>query len=466
MGEITLQCLFALGVALFLLNLILPYFNSEFNIDLKVFQPGNVLSLVVQIALCLLMVIFLSGVYPALFLSRYSASKVLKGNYLRSNTGVSFRNSLIIVQLTVAAFFIIGAFVINSQVHYMLTRDKGFSGEQVIRLEATQHARDANFEAVKNTLSNIPGVKYVSKTTTVPGDIIADSSTNTFNHRGNQYRMASVKVSTDYFKTLDIELILGRMFDHSFSDQNTRNAIINEAAVRKMNLKHPTEAFITFPYCDSIPVQIIGVVKDFNVMGYENSVLPVVYTIGNEACMFQSGGALLVKLGDNDVQHTLTAIEKAWMEIDPDFPVRYSFLDENFQKLFTSYLRLQKIINFFGITAVSIAVMGLFALMALLIAQRTKEIGIRKVLGAGVGDLSLLLGKDFFRLILIAVAIAIPIGWWAANEWLQGFVYRITLTWWIFLTAAVALFVIALLTISIQTIKAALVNPVESLRSE
>jgi putative ABC transport system permease protein len=256
------------------------------------------------------------------------------------------------------------------------------------------------------------------------------------------------------------------MFDHSFSDQNTRNAIINEADVRKMNLKHPTEAFITFPYCDSIPVQIIGVVKDFNVMGYENSVLPVVYTIGNEACMFQSGGALLVKLGDNDVQHTLTAIEKAWMEIDPDFPVRYSFLDENFQKLFTSYLRLQKIINFFGITAVSIAVMGLFALMALLIAQRTKEIGIRKVLGAGVGDLSLLLGKDFFRLILIAVAIAIPIGWWAANEWLQGFVYRITLTWWIFLTAAVALFVIALLTISIHTIKAALVNPVESLRSE
>jgi putative ABC transport system permease protein len=466
MGEIILQCLIALGLALLLVNFILPYFNREFNVNLSFFQSGNVLSLVVQIALCLLVVIVLSGLYPAAFLSRYSVTNVLKGDYSRGTTGEAFRNALIVVQFTVSTFFIIGALVVSHQMQYMQTKDKGFSGEQVIRLEATQTIRDTNFETVRNTLLHIPGVQYVSKTTTVPGDILSDTSTVAFNHAGNAYRMASVKVRTDYFSTLDIALAQGRMFDHGFNDQNTRNAIINEAAARKMNLEHPTEAVISFPYCDSVPVQIVGVVKDFNVLGFENSVQPVVYTIGNKACMFQSGGAILVKLGGNNIQHTVTAIEQAWKGIDPDFPIRYSFLDDNFQRLFASYVRLQRIIIFFGFTAIAIAVMGLFALTAFLIGQRTKEIGIRKVLGAGVGDLGLLLGKDFIRLIVIAVVIAIPLGWWAANEWLQGFAYRIALSWWMFVAAALTLMVIATLTVGIQTTKAALMNPVDSLRSE
>lgn len=466
MGEITLQCLIALGVALLLVNLILPNFNMEFNVGLSFYQSGNMLSLMIQVMFCLLVIIVLSGLYPAAFLSRYSATKVIKGDYARGTAGVAFRNALIVVQFAVSAFFIIGSLVISRQMQYMQTKDKGFSGEQVMRVEATQQTRDTNFETVRNTLLTIPAVQYVSKTTTVPGDILSDTSTIAFNHAGNVYRMASVKVSTDYFNTLDISLVQGRMFDHRSTDQNTRNAIINESAARKMNLEQPTEAVISFPYCDSIPVQIVGVVKDFNVLGFENSVLPVVYTIGNKACMFQSGGALLVKLGGNDLQRAVTAIEQAWKGIEPDFPIRYSFLDDNFQELFASYLRLQRIINFFGFTAIAIAVMGLFALTAFLIGQRTKEIGIRKVLGAGVGDLSLLLGKDFIRLIVIAVVIAIPLGWWAANEWLQGFAYRIALSWWMFLAAALALIVIAILTIGIQTTKAVLMNPVESLRSE
>ncbi len=157
MGEISLQCLIALGVALLLVNLILPYFNREFNIDLGFYQSGNVLSLVIQLALCLLVIIVLSGLYPAAFLSRYSATHVLKGDYSRGTTGAAFRNALIVVQFTVSAFFIIGALVISRQMEYMQTKDKGFSGEQVLGVEATQQTRDTNFETVRNTLLNLPG---------------------------------------------------------------------------------------------------------------------------------------------------------------------------------------------------------------------------------------------------------------------------------------------------------------------
>lgn len=466
MGETSIQCLIALGIALLLVSLILPSFNNAFGVELNLFQSSGLSYLALQVATCLLIIIALSGLYPSVFLSRYNANQVLKGNHPKGTRGVGFRNALIVVQFAVSAFFIIGTLVISRQMEYMQTRDKGFKGEQVMRLEATQQVRDAQFEAVSQTLLNIPGVQYVSKTTHVPGDAFHDTTTVTFNHGGTGYRMASVKVSTDYFKTLDIDLVEGRMFDQSHTDQHTRNAIVNETAAKKLVLDESLGANITFPYCDSIPVQVVGVVKDFNVSGFENNIQPVVYTIGNEACMWQSGGALLLKLEGNSLQQTIAAVEQAWQSIDPDFPIRYSFLDENFEKLFASYVRLQKVINFFAATAIAIAAMGLFSLSAFLIGQRTKEIGIRKVLGAEVHDLSLLLGKDFIRLILIAVVIATPLGWWAAGTWLEGFAYRIELDVWTFLIAAIALIGIALLTVSIQTTKAALANPVESLRSE
>ena len=466
LGETSIQCLIALTISLLLVHLILPVFNREFGIDLSLLRSSHLYSLSLQVAGCLLVIIVLSGLYPAVFLSRYNANQVLKGNIPKGTRGAGFRNALIVVQFAVSAFFIIATIVISQQMEYMQNEDKGFSGEQVMRLEASQQIRDAKFETVSNTLLNIPGVEYVSKSTTVPGDIFVDTSTVTFNHAGNSYRMASVKVSTDYFKTLDIDLVEGRMFDHSYTDQHTRNAIVNETAAKKLNLDEPLGATLTFPSCDSIPVQIVGVVKDFNVSGFENNIQPVVYTIGNDACMWQSGGALLVKLQGDGLPHSVAAVEQAWKEIDPDFPIRYSFLDENFEKLFASYVRLQKVINFFAFTAIAIAVMGLFSLTAFLIGQRTKEIGIRKVLGAEVHELNLLLGKGFIRLILIAVVIAIPLGWWAAGTWLEGFAYRIELDVWTFLIVALALVGIALLTVGIQTTRAALSNPVESLRSD
>lgn len=466
MSEAGLQCLVSLCLAIWLVSLILPYFNSLFSMHLGFLQYGNVLLLIIQISLCLAAVIIIAGLYPALFLSSYNITKVLKGDYSTGVKGKAFRNVLIVVQFAVSAFFIIGTLIISRQINYMQTKDKGFSGEQVMRLEAMQKTREADFETVRSILLTIPGVQYVSKTTTVPGDNVSDTSTIPYKYNGKEYRMASVKVSADYFKTLNIGLIQGRLFNSSYADQHTRTAVINEAAARKLNLQNADGAIITFPSCDTVPIQVAGVVKNFNVSGFENAVQPVVFTIENKACRYQSGGAILVKLNSAHIQRSVAQIEQIWKSIEPDFPIRYTFLDDNFQKLFASYARVQQIMNFFGFTAILISMMGLFALTAYLTGQRTKEIGIRKILGAGVGNLSLLMSKDFIRLVLIAILIAVPFGWWAAGQWLRSFAYRAEINGWIFIAAALIVIIISFLTIGIQTIKAATANPVKSLRRE
>ena len=467
MTETALQCVVSLGIAVLIVDMALPYVNRSFNITLSFWQQDNAASLIAQIALCLVLVTLLSGLYPSLFLSRFNAAKVLKGDYSGGKKGMMFRNSLIVVQFMVSVFFIISILVISSQMSYMQNKDKGFSGEQVMRIQATQATRENGFANVQNTLLSVPGVSYVAKTTKVPGDnLFADTSTYNFKYAGKEYRMASVKISKDYFKTLKVALMQGRLFTDDLSDQNTRTAIINETAAKKMNLTDPIGKTIAFPNCDSIPIQIVGVVKDFNVQGFESAVQPEVYTIGNKACMYQSGGAILVKINSNHVQQSVAAIEQDWKKIEPDFPIRYSFLDDNFQQLFSSYVRLQKIITFFAAIAITISVMGLFALTAFFTRQRTKEIGVRKVLGATVPQLTALLSKEFIYLVLLSVVIITPVAWWFMQKWLQTFAYRISMSWWMFFVAGFSAIFIALVTISFQSIKTALANPVESLRSE
>jgi len=465
MGETMLQCLISLFIALFVVIVALPYVNESFNLQLH-FNRENAVSISLQIVSCLLIVALLSGLYPSFFLSRFNTTKVLKGDYSRGKGGMLFRNSLIVLQFIFSVFFMVGAIVIKTQMNYMQARDKGFSGAQVMRLQTPQKTREQGFEAARNILLSIPGVQYVSKSTAVPGDKEADTSTFQFKYNGDVYRLGSVKVSTDYFKTLNIALVQGRLFNDGYADQHTRTAVINETAARALHLSDPVGKTITFFDCDSVPVQIAGVVKDFNVQGFETNVQPMVYTIANNACMFQSGGGFLVKLNGPHLQQTIAAIAEAWKKIEPDFPINYSFLDDNFQRLFSAYLRLEKIITFFTIVAVLIAAMGLFALTAFLAGQRTKEIGIRKVLGASMSNLTTLLSRDFIRLVFIAVLITMPVAYWAMDKWLQTFAYRIHLEWWIFAMAAFIITVIAILTVSTQALKTAMANPVKSLRSE
>lgn len=465
--EIALQCLISLCLAGIIVIIILPYFKSTFGISLGFVDSVNAGSIVLQIALSLLAVILISGIYPAIFLSGYNVIKVLKGNYSTGRKGIMLRDSLIVAQFVVAVFFITSTLVIRKQMNYMQNRDKGFSGEQVMRLQTVQKVREAGFEAARNELLSVPGVEYVSKATNVPGDVFADTTTWAFKHAGNEYRLASVKVSSDYFKTLGIGLLKGRLFNGSSVDEYTQTAIINESAMKKLGMENPIGKTLTFPYCEDFPVQIVGVVNDFNVSGFERQITPTVFTVNNiKGCLFQSGGAVLVKLNSKNLPATIAAVEAKWKNIDPDFPLRYSFLDDNFEKLFASYKRLQTIINFFAITAVLITLTGLFALTTYLVNSRIKEIGIRKVLGAGIKEINVLISLGFIRLILVAIVIATPLAWLAADRWLQNFVYKTPVNGWLFLIAALITLLIAGLTISYQSVKAALANPVKALRSE
>jgi putative ABC transport system permease protein len=467
MAETALQCFASLILAIILLALALPYINTAFNISIGFLQPHQMLLVGLQLAGCLLAIILFSGLYPAVYLSKFNAIRVLKGSYSTGSKGTFFRNSLIVVQFMVSVFFITGIIVIKSQMSFMQMKDKGFSGEQLMRIETRQETREQDFDKARNELLSVPGVVSVAKTTSVPGDNSgADTSTFPFRNKGKDYRMKSVKVSTDYFKTLGVPLKKGRYFTDEVQDQQTRSAVINEAAAKKLGMADPVGEVITFPGCDSIPVRIVGVVKDFNVQGFESAIQPVVYTIGNQACMFQSGGAMLVKLDSRHAQQSIAGITRAFKKIEPAFPFRYSFVDQNFEALFISYARLEKIITFFGLIAITISVMGLFALTAFFTRQRTKEVGVRKVMGATVMQLATLLSRDFIYLVLLSVFIITPFAWWMGQKWLQTFAYRIDISWWMFFSAGAIAIAIAVLTVSFQSVKAALANPADSLRNE
>jgi len=466
LSEIAIQCFISLGIAVLLASIILPYFSKNFGLPLSFFSNQHALSIILQIAGCLLAIIVVSGLYPALFLSNFQPAEVLKGKYTKGTRGVFFRNSLLLVQLTLSALFITGIIVINKQMDFMQSKDLGFNPSQVVRIEAIQDTREAGFPLVRNTLLSIPGIEYVAKSTSVAGSQIADTSTHEFKVDGQKVRLNIVKVSQDYFKTMGIPLLQGRLFDYVHPEDGDNTAIINETAAKKTGLANPVGRPIYFPGCDSLPYTIVGVVKDFHIQGLESAVRPAVYSISNAHCGYQSGGAILVKIRSDHARQTLTGIENAWKKIEPGFPIRYSFLDNNFQKLLSGYLRLEKIILFFSILSVLITVMGLFALTSFLAQQRVKEIGIRKVLGASIGNITGLLSEDFTRLSLLSLLIAVPLAWWALSKWLDDFAYRIHLGWWMFALSGLITIGITLITVYCQAVKAAMANPADNLRAE
>ncbi|TVZ25838.1 putative ABC transport system permease protein [Gillisia sp. Hel_I_86] len=463
MAEAILQCVISLVIAIGVVLLSLPYVNSVFGLELSLSSNFEFLA---QIGLCLGAIILISGLFPSILLSRFNLLKILNGGTSKGNKGLVLRNVLVVFQFIVTSFFIIAIIVINKQLNYIQSKDKGFSEEQLVRIESSQNTRDTNFETVRDQLLEIPGVEAVAKTTNVPGDKYADSSTVNFSFKNEEFKMNSVKISADYFATLETTIMKGRDFQNTGPDQHTTTAIINETAAAKLSSENLLGENLFFPGCEEKPMQIVGIVKDFNVLGFENKVQPAVFTIGNEACMFQSGGAILARLNTRNPKASIDKIETLWKQVEPGTPMRYSFLDDNFQQLFSSYYRLQKVISFFGIIAIVISIMGLFALTTFILKYRVKEIGVRKVLGAEVFNIVALISKDFLILVSLAILFAIPLGWYFMNKWLENFAYKTDLSWWIFILSSLIVLMIAFITIGIKTIKTAMQNPVKSLRTE
>ena len=462
--EIALQCFISLTTAILIILLVFPWFSNTFELPADVISKKFLLSILWQLSLAFFGIILLAGLYPSIVLSKYRAADVLKGKFSTGKEGVLFRNILLVVQLTISAFFIIGTVVINRQTDFMQKKDLGFTPSRVIQIEATQELRDGKFDNVRNGLLKIPGIEYVAKSTAVPGNSEVDTNTMSMRMEGRLARLTSVKVGIDYFKTLNVGLVAGRVFDYTRPEDPKHSAVINKAAAEKFQLENPVGKKLYFVGCDSFPYTVVGVVNNFNVQGLESGIQPAIYSIDNNDCMFQSGGAILVKLKTDRVQQTLIALENEWKKLDPDFPIRYSFLDQNYAKLLSDHTRLANIVLGFTIISIVISVIGLFALTSFLTQRRRKEVGIRKVLGGSVGGITTLLSKDFALLVFIAIVIATPVAWWMLSKWLDNFAFKIDLSIWLFAFAILATIVITIGTVCIQAARAAMSNPVRSLR--
>jgi putative ABC transport system permease protein len=371
---------------------------------------------------------------------------------------------LMVVQFAVSVFFIACVLVVALQISYMKTRDLGLRTMQVVRVETSQEIWDTKFEASRGQLLGIPGVEYVAKSTVVPGMEEVDTSTRSFIYRGVEHRFVSARVSEDIFAALSVVPIEGRLFSYGHSEDKDNTAVINETAAHQLGAAGVVGTQIRFKDCPK-PYEIVGVVRDFHVQGLESKVQPAFYSISNAHCGYQSGSSILIRLRSRDIPATLKAVTETWKNIEPGVPFRYTFMDDDFANLLKSYTRLQSIILLFAGISILIALGGLLALAAYMSERRTKEIGIRKILGAGLLDITGLLTRQFATLVLIGVLVGMPLAWYAMHNWLDRFAYHIPLHVWVLAASGLIAAALSLLIVGLQAWRAARANPVESLRN-
>jgi len=446
-------------IGLLLAWLLLPWFNTLASKSLT--MPWGQWWLLPVILSSAFVIGIIAGLYPAFYLSAFKPVQVLKGTLSTGRKGSILRNSLVVFQFTASIMLIIGTTVIYNQMHYILNQKIGFDKDQVVILQGTNTLSNNNIKSFKNELSKLASVKSVSISDYLP---VAGTNRNgnPFFIDGRTKLDAEVdgqlwQIDDTYLKTLGMKLVEGRNFSYEMSDDTAgKTVIINQTLAKRLNLKHPIGARIT----NGSTFTVIGVVEDFNFNSMREQIVPLAFQFGLSPSM------VTVKVRGADMKSTLQAITATWKKFAPDQPIRYTFLDESYASMYADVQRMGHIFTTFAILAIVIACLGLFALSAFMAEQRSKEIGIRKVLGASVSGITTLLSLDFVKLVALAILIASPIAWWGMNKWLQGFAYHAPVQWWIFATAGLGAILIALITVSFQSIKAALMNPVQSLKSE
>lgn len=464
--ESVLLCFIAAILALALTSLTLPSLNKLSGLQLEMsslLQPRIVISIIlVPFAAGIL-----SGIYPALFLSSFQPVKVLKGTLKLAGGNISFRKVLVVAQFSISIILIVSTVVVFSQLRYMQNSSLGYNKDQVVTLPYYS-AFNSSYESFRNDLVNTKGIVNVCRSSRIPTGRLLDTQ-NASTISGDSLIPVSadikfVAADYDFVPTYNIPVKAGRNFSRDYANDTT-SFIINEASVSLLGWKNNNEAIgKRFSYA-GIRGQIIGVIGDFHFESMHQKIIPLILVMPKpeNAGFF---GRISVKIAASNTAASLAAIEAAWKRYLPQSPYEYTFLDDNFNKLYTSEQRQASIFTIFAFIAIFIACLGLFGLSAFTISQRIKEIGIRKVLGAGTGTIVTLLSKDFLLLVAIASFISFPVAWWAMHTWLQDFAYRITIPWWAFVMAAIIAAVTAIGTVSIQAVKAALNNPVKSLRNE
>src|SRR6185312_2319317 len=424
--ESLLYSFFSFAVGMALAWLLLPYFNTLASKDLV--MPWGEWWLVPIVLISAFIIGIVAGLYPAFYLSGFKPAQVLKGTLSTGSKSPLLRNRLVVFQFTTSIVLIISTIVIYNQMQYILNKKVGFDKDQVVVIQGTNTLGDKNVRSFKNELMKLASVKSASISDYLP---VNDGKRNgeTFFNEGRTKLDAGVggqywQVDDTYLKTMGIKLVEGRNFSYDIAG-DTSALIINQTMAKKLNLKNPIGKRITQGYVFTV----IGVVQDFNFQSMREEVGPLALHFGI------SPSIVTVKVKGADMKNTLVAITNTWKSFSPSQPIRYTFLDESFANMYADVQRMGRIFTTFGILAIIIACLGLFALSAFMAEQRSKEIGIRKVLGASVSGITALLSMDFVKLVALAIVIASPIAWWAMTKWLQGFAYRAPVSWWIFVLA-------------------------------
>ena len=455
--ESLLITLIAVIIALMLVLLLLPEFNliTKKQIGLPFAQPGFWLTLI-GITLVTGLV---AGSYPAFFLSSFKPIKVLKSAVKLDTGTLFFRKGLVVFQFCLSVVLITGTIIVSRQMNYLASKDLGYDRENVVYLPI-EGQLSAQYEVFKNELLTKSGIQSVSRVSSAPIDIYGSSPAVDWTGHDSTSNILFTRafIGYDYFKTMKLTLSQGREFSKTYPSDSS-DYILNETALKLTGYKDPIGK--PFRYMGKRGT-IVGIVKDFHFHSLHEAIGPMVLVAGEH----DPSGVVLVRTQPGNTKEALANIENLSKELNPAFPPVIYFVDEQYQQLYQNELVINKLSDIFAVLAIFISCLGLLGLAMFTAEQRVKEIGIRKVLGAGMGSLFTLLSAEFMTLIGIAIAIALPLAWYATHSWLQGFAYRAPLQWWVFALSGGLIIMIALVTISFQLVKAALINPVKSLRSE
>jgi putative ABC transport system permease protein len=465
-GESLLITLIALVLAVFISIELLPLYN---NMTGKHLLAQNILQLrpLVAILLTGIGIGFLAGSYPALVLANTRLINILKSGFRITGGNAGLRRTLIVVQFVISLFLIITTAVILQQMNYIRNKDLGFDRDHVLVLPV-DHNMLNRYYALKTAIKALPGVRNVSGSYNLPVSADwGDGLTTTTDHGKVNFSITAIPADLNYVATLDMQLIAGSDFtaadlpDNNFAKDSTQpnyRYILNETAVKKIGWT-PQQAL--GKVIEGRRGIVKGVVKDFNFASIHNPIGPLM--LFADTSLIRN---MLIKVSGQQLPAEIAAIQATWRRYNPDHPFDYHFLDDDYNHLYTAEQRTASVFTLFSTLAILLAFLGLFGLAAITTIQRTKEIGIRKVLGANLLNISFLLARNFVLLVGIAILISTPLAWLASAKWLEGFVYRVQLQYWIFLAAGAAVIVIAFATVSYHAIKAGRMNPVDSLKTE
>jgi putative ABC transport system permease protein len=470
-GEAFVLSLLSVVAGILIAELALPYFNSLYNVNVGMQWFGNEIAVAGLLAMVIVLTLCAGG-YPAFFLSRFSSIYSLRGRLSTKPGGAGLRQALVVVQFAITVLLIVGTLVVNNQISFMKSADLGFKKENTLAIEVSQDDFDDPEEAAvrlntfKNEIKKISKVISVSSSEDIPGNW---SSSFTFaipegwtNEEPMRVRFSFM--DHNFFGTFGIELIEGRNFREGSESDMREGVIINESALTEFGWESGAGKYIGLGSSGNTKLEVLGVVKDYHFQSLQNDVAPILHVYRQP----ENGvhNFITIQIQGNGVANTLSGIEDLWNIMDSSRKMNYFFLDDNFDRLYRRQEQLAAIAGSFSILALIIACLGLLALVSLSVQQRKKEIGVRKVLGASTGRILVIVSRDFLKLVAIGFLLAVPAAYYLMNQWLQNYAYHIELGIAVFLLSGLVALLVSLIVVGFEATKAALTNPVDSLRSE